>query len=201
MTGLDRETLRPSLGRTARIAIAAAVLVGAASIPFLGCEGRKGEPSGLGKYRFGTTTRAMVHDGVCQPTELTDGRKAIWCFALPPIKVGKRVAEVDAYFLGSEPPPLPDTATKEDVAERKKLQEGLPLIELQLKVRGCDEYEAEQWMSQRFGKPSPESKPTRKYWYNSFLWAAAFLPSEPGRCLIHLLPLSENAEIERLKQK
>ena len=33
------------------------------------------------------------------------------------------------------------------------------------------------------------------------LWAAAFLPSEPGRCIIHLLPLSENAEIERLKSE
>jgi hypothetical protein len=27
------------------------------------------------------------------------------------------------------------------------------------------------------------------------------LPSEPSRCLVHFLPLSENAEIERLKLK
>jgi len=165
-----------------------------------GCKGRKAEPSGLGHYKFGTTTRANVHEGVCQPTELTDGRKAVWCFALPPIKVGNRVADVDAYFLGSEPPPLPDTATKEQVAELKKIQEGLPLIELQLKIRGCVEDEAERWMRERFGPPI-ETKSTRAYWKNSFLWAAAFLPSETGRCVIHFLPLSENAEIDRLKQK
>ena len=33
MTGLDRETVRPSLSRNARIAIAAAMLVGAAVDP------------------------------------------------------------------------------------------------------------------------------------------------------------------------
>ena len=164
------------------------------------CEGRKSEPSGIGYYRFGTTTRASIYDGICQPTELTDGRKATWCFALPPIKVNKRVAEVDAYFLGTEPPALPEGATPEQKAERKAALEKLPLIEVQLKVRGCVEDEADRWMRERFGAPI-ESKSTRQYWKNSFLWAAAFLPSEPGRCVIHFLPLSENAEIERLKQQ
>lgn len=144
------------------------------------CSGRKGEISGIGPYRFGTTVRGNIHDGVCQPTELTDGRKATWCFALPPIKVGKRIAEVDAYFAGTD-----DKA---------------PLIELQLKVRGCVENDAEQWMRERFGPPI-ETKGTREYWKNSFLWAGAFLPSEPGRCLIHFLPISENGEIERIKNK
>jgi hypothetical protein len=40
----------------------------------------------------------------------------------------------------------------------------------------------------------------RGYWKNAFLWAAALMPSEPGRCLVHFLPLSENAEIARIKQ-
>ena len=148
------------------------------------CDGAKVEPNGLGNYKFGHTTRGSVHDGNCQPTELRDGRKAIWCFALPPIKVGKRTAEVDAYFL------VTPQHTEQDA----------PLIELQLKVRGCVEDEAERWMRERFGPPI-ETKSTREYWKNSFLWAAAFLPSEPGRCLIHFLPLSENAEIERLKSE
>jgi len=191
----------PMLGRRTRFGIAVALIAFAIIVPFVACEGRKAEPSGIGKYRFGTTTRANVHEGVCQPTELTDGRKAVWCFALPPVKVGKRVAEVDAYFLGTDPPALLETATKEQVDEFKDAQAKLPLIEVQLKVRGCDEYETEQWISQRFGKPSADSKPTRKYWHNSFLWVGAFLPSEPSRCLIHFLPISENAEIERLKQK
>ena len=142
------------------------------------CTGREGEPAGVGKWRFTHSTLADVHDGKCQPTDLSDGRKATWCFAQTPFKVGKRTAEVDTYFLGTEP-----TA---------------PLIELQLKVRGCVEDEAERWMRTRFGPPI-ESKSTREYWKNSFLWAAAFMPSEPGRCLVHFLPLSENAEIERIK--
>jgi hypothetical protein len=161
-----------------------------------GCKGRKAEPRGIGNYMFGRTTRASIHDGICQPTELTDGRKATWCFALPPVKVGKRVAEVDAYFLGTEPPDI-DQMTPE---QKKEARGQLPLIEVQLKVRGCVEDEAEQWMRERFGPPI-ESKSTRVYWKNSFLWAAAFLPSEPGRCLIHFLPLSENGEIERIKQQ
>jgi hypothetical protein len=53
-------------------------------------------------------------------------------------------------------------------------------------------------MRERFGPPI-ESTGNREYWKNSFLWAGAFLPDQPGRCIIHFLPLSENAEIERLK--
>jgi hypothetical protein len=144
------------------------------------CNSSKPEVTGLGPYSFTKTTRGKIHDGVCQPTELTDGRKATWCFALPPIKVGNRIAEVDAYFAGTD-----DKA---------------PLIEVQLKVRGCVEQEAEQWMRERFGPPI-ETKGTREYWKNSFLWAGAFLPSEPGRCMIHFLPIAENGEIERIKNK
>ncbi|NVB81904.1 MAG: hypothetical protein HOV81_26215 [Kofleriaceae bacterium] len=175
-----------------RLALAALAVLAVGS----GCEGRKSEPSGIGNYKFGRTTRANIRDGICQPTELTDGRKATWCFALPPVKVGKRVAEVDAYFLGTEPPDIAQMTPE----QQKEARNALPLIELQLKVRGCVEDETERWMRERFGPPI-ESKSTRVYWKNSFLWAAAFLPSEPGRCLIHFLPLSENAEIERIKQQ
>jgi hypothetical protein len=174
----------------------------AIALASLGCEPRKGEPRGLGSYRFGLTTRASIHEGICQPTQLNDGRQATWCFSLPPIKVGKRIAEVDAYFLGSEPPALAADATKEAKDARKVELEKLPLIEVQLKVRGCVETEAEQWMRERFGpQDTTQSKANKVVWQNSFLWAIAFLPSEPGRCLIHFLPKSEGAEIERLKQK
>jgi hypothetical protein len=148
------------------------------------CSERAPEPSGIGPYTFGHTTAGSIHDGNCQPTELGDGRKAIWCFALPPIKVGTKVAEVDTYFLAM--PPY-DTKTA-------------PLIEIQLRVRGCVEDEVDRWMRARFGAPI-ENKSTRAYWKNSFLWAAALMPSEPGRCVVHFVPLSENAEIERLKQE
>lgn len=161
--------------------------------------GRKGESRGLGPYRFGLTTRAQLKSGVCQPTELSDGRKAVWCFALPPIKVGKRNADVDAYFLGSDPPLLEANATSEQREARKAALEKLPLIELQLKIRGCNEAELAQWLREHLGPAAPESKGTRDYWHNSFYWAAAFMPSEPGRCIVHMLPTSETSEIARLK--
>jgi hypothetical protein len=146
----------------------------------VGCNDKKGEFDGVGKWRFGHTTLKQATGGVCQPTDLNDGRKATWCFSMPPFKVGSRVAEVDLYFLGTTP--------------------DAPLIEIQLKIRGCIEQEVEQWMRTGFGPPI-EMKATRGYWKNPFLWAAALMPSEPGRCLIHFLPLSENAEIERIKLK
>lgn len=166
-----------------------------------GCEGKKPQAAGLGPYRFGKTTRAQLTNGVCQPTELTDGRKATWCFALTPIKVGERTAEVDAYFLGTDPPLLGANPTEEQRAARKKELEKQPLIELQLKIRGCVETEVEQWMRQRYGGAMPDSKGTKAYWANDFLFAMAELPSEPGRCVIHFLPASETAEITRLKAK
>jgi hypothetical protein len=160
--------------RAALAALAALALGGAG----LACS-REPEVSGIGRWRFTHTTLHDVNEGVCQPTDLTDGRKGTWCFALTPIKVGARSTEVDLYFLGSEP------AAK--------------LIEIQLKVRGCREDELDQWMRSALGPPI-ETRSTRAYWKNSFLWAAALLPSEPGRCLVHLLPLSENGEIDRIKQ-
>ena len=155
----------------------ALVLLGALAA-VTACDSKPGQITGLDHYVFGHTTRGSIHDGICQPTDLNDGRKATWCFALPPFKVGKRTAEVDAYFLG----------TANDA----------PLIELQLKIRGCVEDEADQWLRQRFGAPIANEH-NKEFWKNDIFWAGAWLPSEPGRCIIHFLPLSENAEIDRLK--
>jgi hypothetical protein len=143
------------------------------------CKGRDPEPSGVGQWTFTSSKLSDVRHGDCQPTKLMDGRQATWCFAQTPYKIGKRVAEVDLYFLGTDP-------------EAK-------LIEIQLKVRGCVEDELDQWMRSAMGPPI-ESKGTRGYWKNGFMWAAALMPSEPGRCVVHFIPLEENAEIERLKQ-
>ena len=143
------------------------------------CGNRAPEFAGIGQWRFTHTTLHDVTGGICQPADLNDGRKGTWCFAQMPFRIGKRNAEVDLYFLGTEP-----TAK---------------LIEVQLKIRGCHEDELDQWMRSSFGPPV-DSKATRGYWKNSFLWAAALMPSEPGRCLVHLLPVSENAEINRIKQ-
>jgi hypothetical protein len=170
------ESHRPVPTRRARLAgIALACLVCVAGA----CSGREPEVSGIGRWRFAHTTLRDVNEGICQPTDLSDGRKGTWCFALTPLKIGGRNADVDLYFLGTE-----KTAG---------------LIEIQLKVRGCHEDELDQWMRSSLGPPI-ETRSTRGYWKNSFLWAAALLPSEPGRCLVHFLPLSENAEIDRIKQ-
>jgi hypothetical protein len=158
----------------AAFAAAALALVGA-------CNHDRASPEydGIGHWRFNHTTRKDITTGICQPTELGDGRSGTWCFAQPPFKIGSRTAEVDLYFLGSE-------ATAK-------------LIEIQLKIRGCHEDEIEHWLRTSFGPPVA-NKSTRGYWKNSFLWIAALMPSEPGRCLVHVLPLSENAEIDRIKQ-
>jgi hypothetical protein len=156
-----------------------ALLAACAWLGCLACS-RAAEPSGIGRWRFTHTTLAEVTDGLCQPTELGDGRKGTWCFAQTPVRIGSSTAEIDLYFLGTE-----KTAK---------------LIEIQLKIRGCHEDELEQWMRSGFGPPI-ESKPTRGYWKNSYLWAAALMPSEPARCIVHFLPLSETSEIDRIKQR
>lgn len=143
------------------------------------CSERRGEPAGLDRWTFSRSTLAHgKRAGVCQPTKLVDGRAATWCFGVQPYRIAGRVAEVDLYFAGAD-----DRA---------------PLIEIQLKVRGCVEADLEQWMRATFGAPY-EVRGARAYWRNSFLWAAALLPAEPARCLVHLLPLSEGSEIERIK--
>jgi len=115
---------------------------------------------------------------VCQPTTLTDGRAATWCYANKPFKVGARTADIDLYFLGSEP-----TA---------------PLIEIQIHVRGCNEDELTGWLRTNFGGQI-DQRPKRGYWQNPHMWIGALLPSDPGLCVVHMLPLSEQAEIARIK--
>jgi hypothetical protein len=149
-------------------------------IALVACASKEPEFSGVGRFRFGHTTLADITDGICQPTDLNDGRKGTWCFAQTPLKLAGSTAEVDLYFHGVE-----KTA---------------PLIEIQLKVRGCHEDQLEQWMRTSFGAPI-DQRPARAYWKNAFLWAAALMPSEPGRCLVHFLPIAENAEIERIKKR
>jgi len=172
-----------------------------AAIAVMGACKSKAEINGIGLYHFGShpTTRAAIYDGICQPTELTDGRKATWCFALPPIKVGNRAADVDAYFLGQETPENAKLPEK----QRKPALEKMPLLEVQFKVRGCVEADTDQWLRAHLRLvPDPQqSKGALEVFQNNFLWVGALLPSEPGRCLIHVLPTSEAAEIARIKAK
>lgn len=149
-----------------------------ALLMIVACSDRAPEFSGIGQWRFTDSTLADATRGKCQPEELGDGRKGTWCFGNPPYQLGPNNAAVDLYFLGTEP-----TAR---------------LIEIQLQVRGCDEQALDRWITSNFG-PAIERRPARAFWKNSFMWIAAQMPSQPGRCLVHLLPLSEQGEIARLK--
>lgn len=144
-----------------------------------GCS-REPDFSGVGPWSV-TKTQRKDATGICQPTELSDGRPGTWCFKQKPFGIGVRepkAAAVDLYFLGKEP-----TA---------------PLIELQLNVRGCDEEDIEAWLRKNFGGPY-ERRGTRAFWKTKNMFLAAFLPQEPGRCVLRMLPLSEGSEIERIK--
>lgn len=147
----------------------------ALALSIIGCE-RRVEILGFGAWKVGKTQRKEA-TGVCQPTELPDGRMGTWCFGQR-FAVAKRAAEVDLYFAGTAPES--------------------PLIELQLKVRGCDEAAVESWLRQHFGAPA-ELRGTRVYWRSKRMFLAAFLPQEPGRCILRMLPASEASEIERIK--
>ena len=144
------------------------------------CEPKKAEPSGIGPWRFTKTTRKDATQGICAKETTSTGRAVTWCHTMPPIKIVDRTATVDLYFDGH--------------ADDGKL------IEIQLSVRGCVEDDLDRWIRGVMGPPI-ETRGTRAYWQNSFMWIAALMPSDPGRCLVHLLPRSETAEIERIKQK
>lgn len=173
---------RKIVGLIGALAAVAGVVTVAVIMATGSCKAAEPEFAGIGKYRFGHTVLDDIGEGVCQPTTIDDGkRQATWCFALPAYKIANRVAEVELYFDG---PPS---------------QKDAPLIEIQLKLRGCLEQDTENWLRSSFGPPV-ETKPKRLYYKNAFLYAAALIPSDPGRCRIHLLPLSEQAQIARVKE-
>ena len=152
-----------------------------------GCEKKKGQPSGIGKWRLATSTNPTLYsdlvkakEGICSKDTSSTGKPIIYCHQLTPIKVGSRTATVDLYFDGH--------------ADDAKL------VEIQLGVRGCIEDELDRWIRSALGPPI-ETRATRGYWQNDFIWVAALMPSDPARCLVHVLPASEKSEIERLKQK
>lgn len=146
------------------------------------CKGKEGDYSGIGHWRFGVSTlKDAASAGKCGGVKLADGRDATWCLGLQPMKIGQRSADVDLYFLG-------------DKADA-------PLIEVQLKIRGCDEDEVDRFMRKLFGEPfETRQQPWREYWKNSFMWMLAQLPDAPAHCTVHFLPIEEKGEIERLSK-
>ncbi len=155
--------------------------VSAATAASAGCK-PKTEYSGIGRWSVTQTKLADARaKGRCQPTDLPDGRKGVWCFGFPGVKIpgAGLPPEVDMYF-GSDA----DNATP---------------IEIQYKIRGCNDEKLEAWVSTNFGA-AIEKRPGRGVWKTGNMTLIGFLPESPGSCMLRMFPLSETTEIERIKK-
>ncbi len=157
--------------------LGAAVVLAACSTA--ACSTDRPQYAGIGPYHVHRTKLANA-TGRCEPTDLPDGRKGSWCSLQPQLALAGRPADVDLYFLGTEP-----TA---------------PLIEIQLQVRGCHDDKLSMYLRKSFGDPI-EDHGTWLAWQNANVLVIGQLPSEPGRCLVRVLPRSEQAEFDRLRAK
>lgn len=160
-----------------RRGLAVAAVTGLAALGGARCE-REKQPAGIGPYHVKRLTLAKA-PGRCDPTELPDGRQGAWCYGQPRLGVAGMNADVDLYFGTNEP--------------------DARVIEIQLQIRGCDEEKLASWIKSNFGAPH-EERPGRAYWQNAHVYVIGELPSTPGRCMVRVLPRSEHAEYERLRQ-
>lgn len=119
-------------------------------------------------------TRLKDATGRCTP----DG-DGMYCFGQKPMGIRGMVTDIDLYFGGQDP-------------EAK-------LVEIQMKVGSCDDEQLYGWMQTNFGRPV-EDKGSRKLWKSKFVYAIGEMPvpDEPGRCLVHIIPVGEKARYERL---
>ena len=152
-----------------------AILV--AAVALAACKSPEPGYDGIGVWGV---TRTTLKDatGRCEPTDLPGGRKGTWCFAQKAIKIAGATAEVDLYFDGTEP--------------------GAKLVEEQLKIRGCREEGLLTKLRELFGA-SFATKGPAVFWQNRYAFVAAIAPSEPGQCLVRVLPLSEKDEIAKIQ--
>lgn len=161
--------------------IVVAALTVTATLASTGCK-RKTEFSGIGRWSVTQTHLVDARTkGRCQPTDLPDGRKGVWCFGFPGVKIANVgfPPEVDMYFASDA-----DSATP---------------IEIQFKFRGCKDEQLESWLNTNFGAPI-EKRPARGVWKTGNMTLIGFLPESPGSCMLRMFPLSETAEVERIKK-
>lgn len=153
-----------------------ALLLMVLSILFLGACKKEPEIAGVDKWNV-KHTHLEDASGRCIPEDLPDGRKGSYCFGQNPIGIKGMAVDLDLYFGGTEP--------------------SSSLVEIQMKVGGCNLENLEGWMRKNFGAPT-EKKANRQAWKNSHLYALGYLPlaEEPGRCLVRILPLSEQARFD-----
>ncbi len=147
--------------------------VALAAVGLLALPGCKAEPqlSGVEQWNVNKTTLASA-DGRCTPTDFPDGRTGMWCFGQQPIGIMGMSVDIDLYFAGTEPT--------------------TPVIELQLKVRTCNEDRLLEWMRKGWGNPYQQEGKTFR-WKNAKMLVAGYLPDEPGSCLLRMFPHRERA--------
>jgi hypothetical protein len=144
-------------------------------IAFAGCK-RERQLSGVGPWNV---NRTQLRDatGRCVPDDSPEG-KGMYCFGQKPMGIRGMVVDLDLFFGGTEP--------------------DAKLIEIQMKVGGCDDEQLYGWMQTNFGKPV-EDRGSHKLWKSTFLWAVAAMPraDEPGRCLVRHIPAREKSRFDR----
>jgi hypothetical protein len=142
----------------------------------------KTEFSGIGQWSVTQSSLAVVKaKGRCQQSDLPDGRKGMWCFGLPGVKIPGAgfPPEVDVYF-GSE------------------ADDARP-VEIQFKFRGCNDEKLQSWVTSNFGAAT-ETRTNRGVWTTGHMTLIGFLPQSAGYCMLRMFPLSEQAEIDRIKK-
>jgi hypothetical protein len=147
----------------------------------LGACKKESENAGVDKWNV-KHTKLKDATGRCIPDDLGEGRAGSYCFGQQPIGIKGMAVDFDLFFGGTDPESS--------------------LVEIDMKIGGCNVENLEGWMRANFGAPT-ETKGNRQAWKNSHLIALSYLPlaDEPGRCLIRLMPLSEQARFDRLWAK
>lgn len=143
----------------------------------------KKEPEIAGVDRWNVKhTKLEDATGRCIPDDLGEGRAGSYCFGQQPIGIKGMAVDFDLFFGGTDPE--------------------ASLVEIDMKIGGCNVENLEAWMRTNFGAPY-ESKGNRYAWKNRHLVALGYLPlaDEPGRCLVRILPLSEQARFDRFWAK
>jgi hypothetical protein len=148
------------------VTVAAVVATAAAA----GCQRRRAEIDGIGRWKLGVTTLAEA-GGVCSPDEIT------FCSHAGTVPIGSQQADVNLYFAGRAPQ--------------------APLIEIELTIRGCNPDEAGPALTAALGEPT-ERRDKRMTWKGSRAYIAGRLPLEGRRCVISFVPATDAKRIGEL---
>lgn len=134
------------------------------------------ELGGVDKWHV-DRTKLSDATGRCMPEDLGGGRQGAYCFGQRAIGIAGMPVDLDLYFDGTEP--------------------DAQIVEIQMKIGGCQPEGIESWMRKNFGA-AYDQKGNRFAWKNRVVSALGYLPlaDEPGRCLVRILPVREQARFD-----